>query len=93
MNERIYRAYAGAYGNAYDESEQVGPVTCEACGCRLTEAKGLEGTAWRHFQLAADTDARGDRPPCLEDLHYRDGTVMKVQSLALLADGESATAR
>ena len=58
-----------------------GPVTCAACGCRLREAPGLEGIAWRHFQLAPDTDARGDRPKCLEDLHARDGYVMSVRDL------------
>ncbi len=58
-----------------------GPVTCAACGCRLQEAAGLEGLAWRHFQLGPDTDARGDRPRCLEDLHARDGYVLTVSEL------------
>jgi hypothetical protein len=85
VNEVIY----GIYGERTDPS---GPVTCRVCGCRLTEAAGLEGVAWRHFQLVADTDARGCRPRCLEDLHRRDGTVLRVQELTMLIDGESAPA-
>lgn len=53
-----------------------GPVTCTVCGCRLTDAPGLVGNAWRHFQTSPDTDARGDRPRCLEDLHDRSGYPM-----------------
>jgi hypothetical protein len=49
------------------------PVSCSTCGCRLTDAPGLTGTAWRHFQSMPDTDARGCRPKCLEDLHDRSG--------------------
>jgi hypothetical protein len=49
------------------------PVSCTTCGCRLTDAPGLTGTAWRHFQTSPDTDARGCRPRCLEDLHDRTG--------------------
>ena len=52
------------------------PVSCTTCGCRLTEAQGLAGSAWRHFQTSPDTDARGCRPKCLEDLHDRSGYPM-----------------
>jgi hypothetical protein len=48
-----------------------GPVTCEVCGCRLTEAgEGL----WRHFpSLKPGYDARGDRPACVDALHDASG--------------------
>jgi hypothetical protein len=52
------------------------PVSCTTCGCRLTEAQGLAGSAWRHFQTSPETDARGCRPRCLEDLHDRSGYPM-----------------
>ena len=79
--------------------ERSGPVTCATCGCRLTDARGLEGVAWRHFQSVPDRDARGCRPRCLEDLHHRDGTVLAVRDALLLdvtaeraADTDSAAA-
>ena len=67
--------------------DPTGPVTCAACGCRLREATGLEGIAWRHYQLTADSDARGDRPRCLEDLHARDGYVLSVRDVESLLPG------
>jgi hypothetical protein len=54
-----------------------GPVTCGICGCRLTPAAGLEGTAWRHFQIRPGQDARGCRPSCLESLHRADGSIFQ----------------
>ena len=69
-----------------------GPVTCAVCGCRLAEAHGLEGTAWRHFQLRPDTDARGCRPTCLENLHDRHGDVIQVRSLEALMAADSGPA-
>ena len=59
------------------ESRPAGPITCSACGCRLAPAAGLEGTAWRHFQIKPGQDARGDRPVCLDELHRADGTVFR----------------
>jgi hypothetical protein len=85
MNEIVY----GTYG---ERTDPTGPVSCAVCGCRLTEAQGLEGVAWRHFQLLPDTDARGCRPRCLEDFHRRDGTVLRVRDLSLHLDEESAPA-
>jgi len=61
-------------GRATDAAAR--PVSCTTCGCRLTEAHGLAGSAWRHFQISPDTDARGCRPKCLEDLHDRSGYPM-----------------
>ena len=57
-----------------------GPVTCAACGCRLTESYAGDRRVWKHFaSLHHDQDARGCRPRCLSELHGRDG-------LALAAD-------
>ncbi|MBA3779646.1 MAG: hypothetical protein H0X16_10185 [Chloroflexi bacterium] len=66
--------------------DREGPVTCAICGCRLTEARELEGSAWRHFQTVPDSDARGCRPSCLGLLHGADGTVLAVRSLESLME-------
>lgn len=68
--------YELPYGHPL-ETRASGPVTCAVCGCRLTPAAGLEGTAWRHFQLRPGQDARGDRPACLDELHRSDGSVFR----------------
>ena len=85
MNELIQSGWS-------TRPERTGPVTCATCGCRLTEARGLEGVAWRHFQSVPDRDARGCRPRCLEDLHRRDGTVLPVRALDSLPGREPAGA-
>ncbi|HET7676285.1 MAG TPA: hypothetical protein VFK38_00370 [Candidatus Limnocylindrales bacterium] len=72
--------------------EPGGPVTCAVCGCRLTEAAGVDGAAWRHFQVGPETDARGCRPRCLEDLHDRHGDVLRVTELSLPFAGEGSAA-
>ena len=41
------------------------PVTCAACGCRLTAA----GDAFLHFEGAGGRDARGCRIACAEAMH------------------------
>lgn len=48
---------------------QLVPVTCDACGCRLEAVEGAEGVAWFHFGRLAGSDARGDRPGCVEAAH------------------------
>ena len=69
------------------------PVTCNVCGCRLTEVRELDGAAWRHFQLLPGQDARGCRPGCLEELHDRQGWVLAPAALdELLAEGGAAPA-
>jgi hypothetical protein len=60
-------SYALGYGASTD-----GPVTCAACGCRLTAGRdGRE--AWFHFHGIGDRDARGCRVPCAELAHDRHG--------------------
>ena len=66
-----------------------GPVTCLACGCRLTPVEGyVEGTAWRHFPGQTPWhDARGCRPRCAAEIHGRDGRVLEVlDQVATLVD-------
>jgi hypothetical protein len=83
MNDQLYSTYLG--------ERQGGPVTCAVCGCRLNAVAGLEGTAWRHFQLVPDRDARGCRPACLEELHGADGRVLPVAALkGLLPEMDAA---
>lgn len=45
------------------------PVTCAACGCRLTAAE--EG--WFHFSPIAGRDARGCRIACADAAHDATG--------------------
>jgi hypothetical protein len=56
-----------------------GPITCDACGCRLVDA-GNDGTMWRHFSsLHPGQDARGCRTKCVDAVHGRDGLVIERQ--------------
>ena len=48
---------------------QLAPVTCAACGCRLTES----GDAFVHFRGFAGRDARGCRIDCAEAMHDASG--------------------
>jgi transcription initiation factor TFIIIB Brf1 subunit/transcription initiation factor TFIIB len=60
-----------------------GPITCAACGCRLTEAYVGDRRAWQHFSsLHPDQDARGCRPRCLHVLHGRDGRALTVDGVS-----------
>jgi hypothetical protein len=53
-----------------------GPVTCDVCGCRLTEASGAE-EGWVHYPSAYEgQDARGCRPVCVAARHDRYGRMM-----------------
>ena len=52
---------------------QLGPVTCEACGCRLESVGGPAGAAWFHFGRGGGRDARGCRPECVEAAHDAGG--------------------
>ena len=45
------------------------PVTCAACGCRLT----AEGEAWFHFNPLGGRDARGCRIGCADAAHDASG--------------------
>lgn len=45
-----------------------GPVTCAACGCRLTR-DAVAGDAWFHFSPMNGRDARGCRVDCVSEAH------------------------
>jgi hypothetical protein len=65
-----------------------GPVTCEACGCRLVGLSGLLDGAYRHFpSMKPGQDARGCRPTCVDALHDHEGRAL-VSAGAM--DGPSA---
>jgi hypothetical protein len=53
---------------------QEGPVTCAACGCRLT----VTGDAWFHFNPLAGRDARGCRIACADAAHDPTGRAISV---------------
>ncbi len=53
---------------------QGAPVTCAACGCRLTAA----GDAFVHFNPLAGRDARGCRIPCADAAHDASGRPIAV---------------
>ena len=50
------------------------PVTCAACGCRLTP----EGDAWFHFNPLGGRDARGCRVGCADAAHDVSGRAFAV---------------
>ena len=47
-----------------------GPVTCAACGCRLS----MNGDAWFHFNPLGGRDARGCRVDCADAAHDASGS-------------------
>jgi hypothetical protein len=51
-----------------------GPVTCAACGCRLT--LGPDGATWYHFSPLGGRDARGCRVECAELGHDERGRAL-----------------
>ncbi len=53
---------------------QLGPVTCAACGCRLSPA----GDAFVHFNPMGGRDARGCRIECADALHDASGRPIAV---------------
>lgn len=52
---------------------QLVPVTCESCGCRLEPVAAGDGVAWFHYGRMAGSDARGDRPGCVDAAHDSGG--------------------
>ena len=50
------------------------PVTCAACGCRLSQT----GDAWFHFNPIAGRDARGCRIACADAAHDATGRPVSV---------------
>lgn len=53
---------------------QGAPVTCAACGCRLTQT----GDAWFHFNPLAGRDARGCRIACADAAHDAGGRAVSL---------------
>jgi hypothetical protein len=53
---------------------QGAPVTCAACGCRLTQT----GEAWFHFNPLAGRDARGCRIACADAAHDAAGRAVSL---------------
>lgn len=53
---------------------QGAPVTCAACGCRLTQT----GEAWFHFNPLAGRDARGCRVACADAAHDVSGRAVSL---------------
>ena len=52
---------------------QLVPVTCAVCGCRLEAVESSGGLAWFHYGRMAGSDARGDRPGCIDAAHDAGG--------------------
>jgi hypothetical protein len=50
---------------------RAAPVTCAACGCRLTEER--RAGAWYHFGRLGGCDAQGCRVACTDLAHDRHG--------------------
>ena len=50
------------------------PVTCAACGCRLTQS----GDAYFHFNPLGGRDARGCRVACVDAAHDSTGRAIAV---------------
>ena len=50
------------------------PVTCAACGCRLTPS----GEAWFHFNPLGGRDARGCRVSCADAAHDGSGRAVSL---------------
>ena len=50
------------------------PVTCAACGCRLTPS----GEAWFHFNPLGGRDARGCRVSCADAAHDDSGRAVSL---------------
>jgi hypothetical protein len=53
---------------------QGAPVTCAACGCRLSQADDV----WFHFDPRDGRDARGCRIACAEAAHDATGRAVSL---------------
>ena len=61
------------YRTGYRRRHEVGgPVTCDACGCRL---QALPGGGYTHFGAMGGRDARGCRVDCVDAVHDTAGRV------------------
>lgn len=53
------------------------PVTCGACGCRLSESRAADGSiVWFHFAGASGRDARGCSVACSTYAHDANGDAL-----------------
>lgn len=53
---------------------RLAPVTCAACGCRLSpEASDTSTSQWFHFRFGGGRDARGCTVSCVGLAHDRHG--------------------
>lgn len=60
------------------ETRTKGPVTCEACGCRLEASSGARDGEYRHFGGGLDgRDARGCTVECVGLVHDATGTPVR----------------
>ncbi len=58
---------------------RVAPVTCAACGCRLTLDGSSDGEArWYHYSSLGGRDARGCTVGCVDLPHDREGQPVRV---------------
>ncbi len=55
-----------------------GPVTCAACGCRLTLDESQHEPAWMHFHPFDGRDARGCRVECVDLPHDQSGAPIRL---------------
>ena len=55
-----------------------GPVTCAACGCRLTRSSATGAAIWYHFAPMGGRDARGCKIGCADDAHDAQGRALAV---------------
>ncbi len=55
-----------------------GPVTCAACGCRLTHDESRGEAVWVHFHPFGGRDARGCRVACVDLPHDRSGAPLRL---------------
>jgi hypothetical protein len=53
-----------------------GPVTCIACGCRLTNEGPAGSSSWTHFSPLGGRDARGCRVACVGLPHDASGRAL-----------------
>jgi hypothetical protein len=72
-------SYSHSYRSDWSEHDMLegmtAPVTCAACGCRLTPDPADAG-AWRHFHPFGGRDARGCAVACVDQTHDRTGHVV-----------------
>jgi hypothetical protein len=71
-------SYSHSYRSDWSEHDMLegmtAPVTCAACGCRLTlDTADPQAGRWLHFHPFAGRDARGCAVSCVDLAHDRTG--------------------